>query len=41
MSALAADRGAGVLRVHDVGANRAVVDAVAAMHAAEAGEVHF
>lgn len=41
MSALAADRGAGVLRVHDVGANRAVVDAVAAMHAAGAAEVHF
>ena len=41
MSALAADRGAGVLRVHDVQANRAVVDTVAAMHGAREGEVQF
>jgi dihydropteroate synthase len=41
MSALAADRGAGVLRVHDVGANRTVVDAVAAMQAARRAEVQL
>ena len=41
MSALAAERGAGVLRVHDVQANRSVVDAVAAMHAAQRSKVHF
>jgi len=41
MSALAAERGAGVLRVHDVQANRSVVDTVAAMHAAQRSKVHF
>ena len=41
MSALAADRGAGVLRVHDVQANRMVVDAVAAVHAGRASGVQF
>ena len=41
MSALAAARGAGVLRVHDVRPNRAAVDTVAAMDAARSSDVHF
>lgn len=41
MSALAAARGAGVLRVHDVQPNRAAVDAVAAMRKTRSPNVHF
>jgi dihydropteroate synthase len=41
MSALAAARGAGVLRVHDVEPNRAAVDTIAALRNTRSPDVHF